>query len=649
MKHLIMGTAGHVDHGKTALIQALTGIDCDTHREEKERGITINLGFAHMRLPAGDTLGIVDVPGHRDFVHTMVGGASGIDFALLVVAADGGVMPQTREHLQIMDVLGIRTGLVALTRIDLAPDELADMAEEEIRDLLAGTFLEDCPIVRTSPVTGQGIEELRAAIGLISERTETRTRGNLFRMFVDRIFSVSGFGTVVAGSVMSGVLREGATAWLLPGDHKKLRVRRLERAGEEVEQVVAGDRASMNLIGLDRQDFTRGMIVSDRRLQPTQLLDAELRLFEHDRTFEIWTHTILHMGTYEHGARVHLLDGNSLSGGETGLAQIHLEVPCIVQHGDRFVLRSTSSDITLGGGRVLDPAPLHHKRRPQKLVNALQQLADGGFPALVAAEVRKHPHAVNADAVARALNAAPGDVAGAIAADLPEDILIGDIEGASWLIARALWERLGERALDAIADFHAANPLVAEGRTEKQLAGLIGLDGEFAAGTVRLVMAAMESDQKKVKRADHTWVLADHNVRPDDAFQAQINFVGKFIADAGRQCPRITDLAEAAGARNIPEDRLKQILHYLLDRGDVHTADGIYVHNAVVESCRAQLLGAFVSQPDGVGVGGFRDLLGASRKLCLLLFALYDAEGMTRRVGDVRILTAAGHRRITAL
>jgi selenocysteine-specific elongation factor len=643
MKHLIMGTAGHVDHGKTALIQALTGIDCDTHREEKERGITINLGFAHMRLPSGDTLGIVDVPGHRDFVHTMVGGASGIDFALLVVAADGGVMPQTREHLQIMDVLGIRTGLVALTRVDLTPDDLADIAEEETRELLAGTFLDACPIVRTSPVTGQGIEELHSAIAGISRRIETRPRGDLFRMFIDRIFSVSGFGTIAAGSVMGGAVREGDTLLLLPDVQKKLRVRRLERAGEEVDEVVAGDRASMNLIGLDRHDFSRGMLVSDRRLQSTLLLDVELRLFEHEQSFDIWTHAVLHIGTYEHGVRVHLLDRNSLSGSETGLAQIHLDVPCVAQHGDRFVLRSASSDITLGGGRVLDPAPLHHKRRPQKLLDALRQLADGGFPALAAAEVRKRPHAIDADAVARALNATPEDAAAALADALPADILSDDIDGKPWFMARALSGRFGERALAALAAFHAANPLVAEGRTEKQLAGLIGVDGDAVAGTVRMVVHALQADGA-VRQAGHTWVLAGHDVRPDAAFQAEIDFIADRIADAGRQCPRVTDLQEAAAGRDIPEPRLQQILHYLLDRGDIHTADGIYVHSAVVDCCRTLLLDAFAACPDGVGVGDFRDLLGASRKLCLLLFALYDAEGLTRRAGDVRVLTSAARR-----
>jgi len=315
MRHIIMGTAGHIDHGKTALIKALTGIDCDTHRQEKARGITINLGFAHYQLAGGDTIGIVDVPGHRNFVRTMVNGASGIDFALLAVAADDGIMPQTREHLQILEVLNVRAGLVAVTKIDLVEPELADIAVEEVNELIEGTFLTGCPIVKVSSATGEGIDALKDAIVDVAGGLEDRPAGEIFRLFVDRIFTVAGFGTVVTGSVIGGALSVGAKAYLLPGA-KELRVRRLERHGKETEIVRAGDRASLNLVGLDREDFQRGMIIADRPLRSTTMIDARLRLFEHARSLELWSRAIFHLGTYEQQVRVHLIDHDKLMAGE---------------------------------------------------------------------------------------------------------------------------------------------------------------------------------------------------------------------------------------------------------------------------------------------------------------------------------------------
>ncbi|MCK4358405.1 MAG: selenocysteine-specific translation elongation factor, partial [Candidatus Cloacimonetes bacterium] len=338
MKHLIMGTAGHIDHGKTALIKALTNIDCDTHKEEKLRGITINLGFAHIDLPNDESIGIIDVPGHRNFVNTMVAGVSSIDFVMLVIAADSGVMPQTVEHLKIMEILGVKKGFVVLTKIDLVDEEIIQIAEEEILEFIKGTFLENFPIIKVSVKTGEGISELKEFLSEMSYKVEERQRGKLFRMFIDRIFSVKGFGTIVNGSVISGHLEKKDSVYLLPGA-KKLRIRRMERHGNKVEEITAGDRASLNLVGLNRDDFKRGMIVSDRILQPTKLIDAKLNLFQHNRNFEIWTQAVFLLGTYQAQTRIHLIDRNILEPGQAAIVQIHLDPPCIAKYGDRFVIR----------------------------------------------------------------------------------------------------------------------------------------------------------------------------------------------------------------------------------------------------------------------------------------------------------------------
>jgi selenocysteine-specific elongation factor len=647
MKHLIMGTAGHVDHGKTALVKALTGIDCDTDKQEKQRGLTINLGFAHLPLSSGDTLGIIDVPGHRDFIHTMVGGASGIDLALLVVAADSGVMPQTREHLQIMEVLGIRGGLVALTRIDLAPPDLVAMAEEEIRDFLRGSFLDGCPVVRVSSVTGEGIEDLKRAITQTTSRHENRYDEGVFRLFVDRIFTVSGFGTVVAGSVTSGKLHVGDTAYLLPGAKKPLRVRRLERYGEEVQEVVAGDRGAMNLTGLNRTDFERGQVISDRVLRDTTILDASLRLFEHDRKLGIWSQVEFHLGTYENQAKVHLLDGDGLTGGDTGMVQIHLETPCVVRSGDRFVIRSTASDLTLGGGEVVDPSPLHHRRRRPKLIHSLARLTEGGLPELIAAEVRKHPCALSYEEIAQTLNILPGEVRGALAPCLPEGIVCHTAGDQSYLIDSNLIERLGRRALEAIADFHRQNPLSEKGRTTEELVGLVGLGGDSALVTVQWVLANLEAEGK-IKKVGRTWALTDRPARPDPRLEGQVEFVANYIAERGMNVPRMSEIVKEAARQGINQETLDQILRALVERKAICFADDIYLPASLVASCRDKLLRTLAERDEGMTVAEFRDLVSGSRKTCLALLSLFDAEGVTRRVGDLRMLTRKGRDAVQA-
>ena len=641
MKHLIMGTAGHVDHGKTALIKALTGIDCDTHKEEKTRGITINLGFAHLDLPTGDSLGIVDVPGHRDFVHTMVGGAAGMDLGLLVVAADSGVMPQTREHLQIMDVLGIRDGLVAVTKIDLIEPEITDIAEEEIRELARGTFLQDCPVVRVSSVTGEGLDLLKSSIGKVASRLEDRPAGEVFRLFPDRIFTVSGFGTIVTGSVVGGALRTGDTACLLPGA-KKLRVRRLERHGREVEQVVAGDRASINLVGLRREDFRRGMVISDRVLRDTRMVDVELRLFGHSRSFGLWKQVVFHFGTYEQQARVHLIDRNRLSASETGLAQIHLGEPCVAQYGDRFVIRSTSNDTTLGGGEIIDPAPLHHRRRTPKVVESMTKIAEGKLPELVALEIRKRFRPIGHREIADILNTSEAEVRKVVSGPLPQDILRCVSDDEIYLTQKREYDRLREVCLKSIAAFHQRHPLAQKGRTVEELMGILGLAPEPACEAVLGLMLEKLEAEGKLKRIAHSWALVDYTTEIGPEMRRKIELVADFLRNCRMHTPLMFDLISAAGKQSIDRRDLKEILRYLVRKHEAYVLQRNYIHASVVDRCRAMLLRALAERGEGMTVAQFRDLVGGNRRICLLLLGAFDAEGVTNRVGDLRVLTEKG-------
>jgi len=635
-RHLIMGTAGHVDHGKTTLIRALTGIDCDTHKEEKRRGITINLGFAHLDLPSGDSVGIVDVPGHGDFVHTMVGGASGVDFALLLVAADGGVMPQTREHLEIMSVLGIEHGLVAMSRVDLVDDEMAELAEQEIHELLDDASTGHWPVVRVSALTGQGLDELKQKIGDVAARVRVKSVGEVFRMFVDRIFTVSGFGTVVTGSVTSGRLKLGETAYLLPGE-KELRTRGMQRHGEDVEEVVAGDRASINLVGLERSDFRRGMIVSDRALNDTTMLDARLRLFRHRRKFNIWSNVIFHLGTYEDSVRIHLLDRNSLGADEEAIVQIHLSKPCVAQQGDRFVIRNTSRDLTLGGGEIIDRSPLHHRRRPGKLIRNLEKLAEGDFAALVASEARKKHGAVSCREVANSLNVSLGDVVAVVESGLVDDIAPYTDEDGGYLLVDSERSALRNAVIKQLTAFHRRNPLEAKGRTADELTGTLGIERSSASDAVlRSLLAEME-EEGRLKKVGQTWALCTHYVEIGPDISREIDFVEHALKICGMQTPLMSDLTLSARRRKIDEHQLRQYLRYLVSNARAYHVDGNYIHADIVDGCRDTLVSALAREKQGLTVADFRNLVSGNRKICLLLLGLYDAEGTTQRKGDYRV------------
>lgn len=641
MKHLVMGTAGHVDHGKTALVKALTGFDCDTHKEEKKRGITIHCGFTHLVLDSGNKIGVVDVPGHSDFVHTMVGGASGIDFVLLVIAADSGVMPQTREHLQIMSILGIQKGLVAISKIDLADPEVIEMTEEEIRDFLKDTFFKDSPVLRISSKTKEGISLLKDKIACVASEVDSRPCGKGFKMYIDRIFTVQGFGTVATGSVIKGKISAGKDVFLLPGE-KKLRVRRIERYGEEVMEVMAGDRAAINLVGLNPREFKRGMLLSDIILPSTNMIDVKLRLFNHTATFNLWNKVIFHIGTYEQQARVHLIDCEKLTAGNTALAQISLDYPGIIQYGERFVIRNTSSNITLGGGEVIDAFPLHHRKRPEKLIKSMQKLAGGQTGEIVFAEVRKRCCALNHLEIAVILDLSPDKIIEAVSKELPEDMVKFEQEDIFYLIAESEYNRLKTQIVKNIEYFHKRNPLTKRGRTTNELLGILRIDKGSSSEIMLKKIIEKLVHKDVLKKHKDTWALYRHSINIEKDLESKMDFIEKYLIFCKNKIPLMSELIPIAKKRGISEQQVKQILNYLTENNKAYLIEENYIHADVVDRYRDILLKELSNRKDGLSVAGFRDLIGGNRKICLLLLNLYDSEGVTERMGDVRIITKKG-------
>ncbi len=635
-KHLIMGTAGHVDHGKTALVKALTGFDCDTHPEEKSRGITINLGFSHLDV-GPHKIGIVDVPGHKDFVHTMVSGASGIDFALLVVAADSGVMPQTREHLEIMNVLGVKAGFVVITKIDLVNDEVAKLAEEEVYELTRNTFLEGCSVIKASPVTGECIDDVIGEISRLSERVEQRSHGEIFRMFIDRIFTVRGFGSVVNGSVMSGSVRKGDDVYLIPFKSDPLRIRRLERDREEIEEVFAGDRASLNLVGLERKDFQRGQVISDRELPTTKMIDAQISLFQNSRNFGLWSNLLFHLGTFESMARIHLLDKDEVRKGESVLVQIHLDKPCAIMRKDKFIIRSSSGDMTLGGGEVIDTTPLHHRRRRPQLVKTIKEVALGELKEMIAYEVRKEYGAVSTPDIAISLNLPHEKVMSGIS-NISDDVVPYPGDGDAILILKEVNDRLGKKLIKALESFHKRNPLEAGGRTDQELIGILGLSNSGVERDYLQRLCARLAQEKKIKRVGDAWATYDHKVVIDSNFEKNIAAVEKMLIDYKLQTPLMSEMLPKASQLGLSEKELKHVLHYLIGKKRAYLIEGNYIHASTVDVCRKKLIDHLKSNPDGITVAEFRDLIGGNRKICLLLLGKYDAEGITVRMSDKRVL-----------
>lgn len=649
MSHLIMGTAGHVDHGKTALIKALTNVDCDTHPVEKRRGITINLGFTYLELPSGGSIGIIDVPGHKDFIHTMVAGVSGIDIVLFVIAANSGIMPQTREHFNILDVLGIKKGIIVLTKVDLVENDLLTFALDEINDFVKGSFLENAPVIQVSSIKGTGVDKLKEAIDKLSSEVKERSKGRFFRMYIDRMFNVQGFGAVLTGTVSSGEAYTSTPVYLQPGNEKKFRIRRIEKYGNPTEKIVAGDRAAINIVGLERTDFSPGKVITDTMLDETKLIDAKLSLFKHSFQMKSWSKVIFHSGMFTSSAKIHLLNRNELNGGEDAMVQIYLEKPCVVLHGDKFVFRNTSSDKTLGGGIIIDTHPLHHRRRTQKLIQSMSELAEGGLVELIRMEVNKSLMPIDSENIARNLNKSNEEIITICEVSEFQNVKLYHNQTSIILINKERDFRFTERITGYIRSFHKRNPLIPAGLSFSEIISKLGFAGS-TTGTLYcdLIMRNLEKSGF-IKKWGDTWILSQHSVVIPDHIKKDLSWLIKIINDYKMQSPLLSEMKTNARKRGINESELKQYLFFLTRTGEVYQIGEEFLGSEVVDRCRKILLSELIRDSKGITVSQFRDLISGNRKIALLLLAQYDLENIIRRDGDFRYITENGRKIFNSL
>jgi selenocysteine-specific elongation factor len=637
--HVIIGTAGHVDHGKTSLIRALTGTDCDTHKEEKQRGLTINLGFAHVQPAEDVSCGIVDVPGHAAFVRTMVSGASGLDLFLLVVAADSGIMPQTREHVDILEILGITHGIIVLTKTDTVDDDTRALAQEEIREFAEGRFLETCPVIAVSSQTGDGVSILTATLARMAREVPQRSWDGMFRMYIDRLFTIKGFGKVVTGSVISGSAGVEDTVYLLPRD-TQMRIRRLERHEETVDRIGAGERAAINLVG-DIDRFEKGMVLCDRHLSPSTMIDATITVYA-PVTLGTWSQCFFLLGTYEAQVRMHCIDANAVAQGEEAVVQIHLPRPLISQIGDRFVLRNSENTVTLGGGSVLDTAPLHHRRRPEKLVAQLARLKNKNPAYLLSEKIAMHYGPVHSRELANALNMTDEQVRELLHTHGGKEIVVYDIDADRYYQSRPQATQWKKRIVDTIRAHHARNPQLERGITITDVLSGLGKSADTLHTHVAGRLLQELSQEGSVKKVGDTWAAPSHAASLPKRLRPHVAAFESFLTEAGMQVPTPAQVQEFCTTNGIRQKEYDAILGYCREQGTCYVIDTTPVHARIVDKARAALLPALHKKPDGMRVAEFRDLIRGNRKLCLLLYALFDKEGYTRRRGDVRVITPKG-------
>ena len=630
MKSVIVGTAGHIDHGKTALVKALTGIDADRLVEEKRRGITIDIGFANLELPmpSGETLrlGFVDVPGHERFVRNMLAGIGGIDLVLLVIAADESIKPQTREHFDICRLLSVRRGITVLTKADLVDRETLDVVRLEVEEFLRGSFLDSAqtPIVPVSSLTGAGLDELKAALTKVAAETTARDSNAIMRLPIDRVFTMKGFGTVVTGTLVSGTVRKDDELQVFPAG-RRVRVRGVQVHGKAADQAEAGQRTALNLVGATTAELARGMMLAPpATLRATVRADAELSLLPSAKPLRDRARVHFHSYTSDCIATVMLYDRKQLRSGETGFAQMRLSEPTLLLPGDRFIMRQFSPVVTVGGGVVLENTPPRVKDAAGHS-DFLRRLSEKSEPNVLFARVlASGPGGLTiAEAIARM--GWPSRQIVSVLSAIPEVVRIGDI-----LISKPALELLRKRLVLLLDTFHRQNALVA-GMNKEELRGqLSDVAPEIFSNIVEEALA-----RKAIEVAGELVHLAGRGVSMKDEETESKQIIEAAFATAGLKVPALKDVL--AGLKLDKARALKIVTLLLRDKVLVKISDDLVFHRDALADLRNRLAGEKTKSAK-LDVARFKDLTGATRKYAIPLLEYLDRERVTRRVGNDRVI-----------
>lgn len=633
MKQIILGTAGHIDHGKTSLIKAVTGIDTDRLKEEKLRGITIELGFASMDLPSGQHLGIVDVPGHEKFVKHMVAGATGIDIVALVIAADEGVMPQTREHMDICSLLGIKHGFVALTKIDLVDQEWLELVIDDIKEFIRGTFLEDSPIVPVSSATGKGIPEFIKTLDELSALIPVHTSTGLFRLPVDRVFSMKGFGTVITGTLISGSIHIGDTVMIYPSTITS-KVRGIQVHNQNINVAEAGMRTAINFQGLEKSSVTRGEVLSTPNdLRTSFMIDVLVNyLGSNNKSAKNRTRIRFHTGTSEVLGILILLEKEELLPGETTLAQIRLDSPVAVIKDDKFVIRSYSPIRTIGGGHILNPIPQKHKRFKPDVIKLLKGIVDNIPEEIISSHADDSGYAGVSFADLKIMTNLPEkQLDNALQGLLSKKTIVCfDRENRIYIHNKGI-EKLKKEMLDYLTNYHKSNPLKA-GMPKEELRSKFPFTLETKL--FNLMINLMIKD-KVIVQEENTVHLSSHTVSLKvDQADIRTKMLETYLK-SGLTPPYFKELSKSF---DVDSKRAKDVLMLLVDEGFLlKIKEDLYFNTEAVNELKKRLVDYLKSNGE-ITTPQFKEMALVSRKYLIPLIEYFDSTNVTLRVVDSRKL-----------
>ena len=633
MKHIVLGTAGHIDHGKTTLIKTLTGVDLDRLKEEKERGITIQLGFTSLMLPGGQRLGIIDVPGHEKFIRNMVAGVGGIDIVLFTIAADEGIMPQTREHLDICTALKIQRGVIALTKTDLVDEEWLQLVREEIVEFSKGSFLEHAPIIPLSSATGEGIPSLLSTLDRIAHEVEEKPSEGIFRLPIDRVFTMKGFGTVVTGTLISGSVAVGDSVEILPGNFEA-KIRGIQVHNEQVAQATAGLRTAINLQGVEKESVEKGnILVHPKTLAPSTRIDVKIEhLPSSPKPLKNRSLARFHSGTSEILCKVILLDQDELKPGGSSLAQIMLAEPVVVLPRDRFVMRSYSPLYTIGGGEILDAHPHKHKRLAEETVlqlgamqggsekeHILLFVSDAGFAGLDLRQL-----------IAR-MGKEPAQLTDVLHELTEEKKLVLIDRETMKVIAAEHYEKLTSSLVDNIKEYHKKFPLK-KGMLKEELKSKLPqlVDTRLFH---HLLNDLLSGGRLTVER-EKLW-LQDHKPLLKDTQKELKEKIAAIYLKSNLTPPTVKELVDQLGS---PPQETQSILDLLTAEGElVKVKENLWFHGEALEGLKKNLVAALKKNGE-ITTTQFKDLIQASRKYAIPLMEFFDQSRITIRVGDKRVL-----------
>jgi selenocysteine-specific elongation factor len=627
MKHLVMGTAGHIDHGKTRLIKALTGIDTDTLEEEKRRGISINLGYAFYDLKGGTRIGIVDVPGHMRFIKTMLAGVAGIDFVLFVVAADDSVMPQTREHFNILRLLGIRKGIIAVTKTDLVETEMADLVAEEARELVKGSFLEDAPLIKVSAQTGEGVAELKAAVEELVLSLEARQAGGIFRLPVDRAFTVQGFGTVVTGTIFSGGVEQGDPVIIFPSA-LKTEVRGIEVHKTKTEKANTGQRTALNLSGISKQEVKRGDVICDPGYyRPSYMLDCRVTLISGVKSLRQGEYIKFHLGTSE-------VDGRFYHLGKKHLVQIRLNEPLIAVRDDRFIIRNQGSTATLGGGVVIDVHPQKHKRRKNIHVDEIESMAQADIKDLIQIEIKKARSVLSVRDISETLTLKKKTVKTILESLAGENALALFKTGReTFCLAAQKYKRLVQLLLSQVKAFHDKNPMMHAGINKMEIRQVCESHlGEEATAFIFAGLWEKLVAGPDFKEVAGTLALAAWEVVSSEASEKLKRGIYRLFNEGRFSSPSRDEVL-----RMISNRKARQALDALLEEKKLVSIESHIFTDKTLEDGK-DLIMDFLQKKGSGTVSELRQVLNTSRKYALPLLHYYESQGFLLREGDRRVL-----------